>query len=278
MKTTEMNVRNADRLGCCLAIATIVLMNPFSNAVAQSADAERFSFSLGVFITDRDSKTRLDAQVGGMTGTEVDVEGDLGVDNSDTVFRLDGYYRFNEKHRVDFSWFDLSRTGTKQIQRDIDWNDSSFPLDTVINSEFDLAIYKAAYTWSFLRRDTGYIGLTAGLYVADIKTALSAPAIMTQEVGDITAPLPVFGLRGEYNFSEKWSFRASGEFFVFEYEDFDGSLYDLYVGLDYQLFDRMAVGVGINSVKMDIGVVKENVTGNLDWQYDGGLIFLKFDF
>ena len=278
MTTTEMNVLNADRLGCCLAIAAMVLMNPFSNAVAQSADAERFSFSLGVFITDRDSKTRLDAQVGGMTGTEVDVEGDLGVDSSDTVFRLDGYYRFNQKHRVDFSWFDLSRTGTKQIQRDIDWNDSSFPIDTVINSEFDLAIYKAAYTWSFLQRDAGYIGLTAGLYIADIKTALSAPSIMTQEIGDITAPLPVFGLRGEYNFSEKWSFRASGEFFVFEYDDFDGSLYDLYVGLDYQLFDRMAVGVGINSVKMDIGVVKENATGNLDWQYDGGLIFLKFDF
>ena len=88
----------------------------------------------------------------------------------------------------------------------------------------------------------------------------------------------MFGLRGEYYFSDKWSFRASGAIFVFEYEDFDGSLYDIYAGLDYQLLDRMAVGFGINSVRMDIGVTKVNATGNIDWRYDGGLLFLKFDF
>ena len=99
-----------------------------------------------------------------------------------------------------------------------------------------------------------------------------------RESADVTAPLPVFGLRGGYDLSERWSFRASGEFFVFEYEDFDGSLYDIYAGVDFQVMEHMAVGVGINSVKMDIGVTKPNASGNLDWQYDGGLIFLKFDF
>jgi len=53
---------------------------------------------------------------------------------------------------------------------------------------------------------------------------------------------------------------------------------DVYLGLDYQLFDRMAIGVGLNSVRMNLGVDKENANGNLDWNYDGGLIFLKFDF
>ncbi len=68
------------------------------------------------------------------------------------------------------------------------------------------------------------------------------------------------------------------EIFVFEYGDFDGPLYDIYAGLDYQLFDRMGIGFGINSVKMDIGVTKVNATGNLDWRYDGELLFVKFDF
>ncbi len=40
----------------------------------------------------------------------------------------------------------------------------------------------------------------------------------------------------------------------------------------------MAIGVGFNSVRMNLGVEKENATGNLDWDYDGGLVFLKFDF
>ena len=74
------------------------------------------------------------------------------------------------------------------------------------------------------------------------------------------------------------AFRASSEFFVLEYGDFDGSLYDIYACGDFQVMDHMAVGVGINSVKIDIGVTKPNASGNLDWQYDGGLIFLKFNF
>ncbi len=258
-----------------LAIALVFSEVP--TAVAQTDDA-KFGISVGVFVTDRDSKTRFDAQASSMTGTEVDLESEFGLDTSDSVFRFDGYYRFNEKHRLDFSWFDLSRTGSRSIQRDIDWNDTVFPLDTVINSDFDLAIYKVAYTWSFLRRDNGYLGLTAGLYVADIKTTLSASSIAAIEEGAITAPLPVVGLRGEHRFSEKWSLRASGEVFALESGDFKGSLYDLYVGLDYQLFDRMAIGAGFNSVRMDIGVTKENASGDLDWQYDGGLLFIKFEF
>jgi hypothetical protein len=141
-----------------------------------------------------------------------------------------------------------------------------------------LTIYKAAYTWAFLQRGSGYLGATAGLYVADIGNTVSAPVLGEREGAGITAPLPVFGLRGEYHFSDKWSFRASGEIFVFEYGDFDGSLYDIYAGLDYQLFEHVALGLGINSVTLDIGVTRPNATGNLDWQYDGGLIFFKFDF
>ena len=48
--------------------------------------------------------------------------------------------------------------------------------------------------------------------------------------------------------------------------------------LGLSLFDRMAIGVAFNSVRMDLDVNKENINGNLDWDYDGGLIFLKFDF
>lgn len=278
MKNTAINRSDTEHRLYCLAIAVMILINPFSHATAQTADQENFSFSIGLFITDRGSTTRFDAQGSSMSGTEVDVESELGLDTSDSVFRLDGYYRFNQKHRIDFSWFDLSRTGSKQIERDINWNDTLFPIDTVINSDFDLGIYKVAYTWSFMRREKGYLGLTAGLYIADIKTSVSAPSAGTREVGGFTAPLPVIGLRGEYHFSDKWSFRASSEIFALAYGDFDGSLYDTYAGVDYQLFDRMAIGVGLNSVRMDLGVDKTNANGNLDWQYDGGLIFLKFDF
>jgi len=151
-------------------------------------------------------------------------------------------------------------------------------IDTTVDSDFDLAIYKLAYTWSFMRRDKGYLGLTAGLYIADFGTRLEAEATGSLESYSLTAPLPVFGLRGQYDFTEKLSFRASGEIFAIEYDAYNGSLYDIYAGLDFQFFKHVAIGVGINAVKINIGVSKERFDGDIDWRYDGGMVFFKFDF
>ena len=239
-------------------------------------DFEKFSISLGVFFTDRESKSRLDGDLG--EGSEVDLEGDLGLNRNDVVVRMDGYYRFNDRHRIDASVFDLSRSKTRVIDEEFEWGDTIYPINARVNSEFDLAIYKLAYTWSFMRREKGYLGLTAGLYIASFGASLREAQLGSVESDTVTAPLPVFGLRGEYALSDKWTFRASGEIFAIEYEEYDGRLVDAYVGFDYQLWNRAALGIGLNSVTLDIGITRNRFKGNFDWRYDGGLLFVKFDF
>ena len=244
-------------------------------AVAENIAGDRFSLSLGVFVTDRDTDTQLD---GTTTGSDINFEKDLGLDSSDNVFRVDGYYRFNERHRVDFSLFDLSRSASTQIDRDLQWGDASYTINTVVDTDVDLKIYKAAYTYAFMRRDNGYLGFTAGLYVADTRSSISEQNLGQATVGEVTAPLPVIGLRGEYAFSDHWSFRASGEFFALEYNDVDGSLIDLYAGIDYRVLDNISLGFGVNSVSIDVDATKTSFAGSIDWQYTGGLLFLKFNF
>jgi len=245
-------------------------------AIAQSLDGDRFSLSLGVFITDRDTKTRFDSSVG--EGTDTDFERDLGMDASDTVFRADGYFRLTEKHRIDFSVFDLSRKASKPIERDIQWGDTLYSIDTVIESKVDLGIYKLAYTYSLIQQDKGYLGATIGLHITDTKTSLAEQTLGQAEIGQLTAPLPVIGLRGEYALSDRWAFRASGEFFFVEYDNIDGSLVDLYAGFDYSVLDNLSLGIGFNSVTMAVDATKSKFKGTLDWQYSGALVFLKFNF
>ena len=260
-----------------LSVSLFVVLSLTASSDVVAKEDHKFSMSLGLFVTDRHSDTRIGI-AGNPSGTPVDLEKDLGLDRSDSVFRIDSYYKFSDKHRIDVSAFDLSRSSNKVIDTEIDWNGTIYPINTTVVGEFDLNIYKLAYTYSFMRRDNGYLGLTGGLYVADIGTRLSADGIGARSGGGITAPLPVLGLRGEYQFSEKWTFRASGEFFALEYDAFSGSLTDLYAGIDYQLFDNAAIGLGINSVSIDVGVEDTDLTGDLDWRYDGGMLFLKVDF
>lgn len=257
--------------------ASLLFYLPTVSAQEEEDEFDRFSISLGVFLTDRESKTRLNGDTGD-DGSNVDLESDLGLDRSDNVFRIDGYFRFNEKHRIDFSAFDLSRSKTREIDEEIMWGDTVYPINTSINTQFDLDIYKLAYTWSFMRREKGYLGVSAGLYVASFGARLSSPDIGAVESDNLTAPLPVVGLRGQYALSEKFSLRASGEIFSMSFDDYDGTLVDLYAGIDYQLFEHTAVGLGVNRVTLDIDVTKNRFRGTLDWQYEGGLLFLKFDF
>jgi hypothetical protein len=263
------------RLSTLRSSAVILLLSFSATAAAETIDP-RFSIGVGAFFTDRDSQTRIDGEAG--SGTEVDLETDLGLEKSDTVFRVDAYWRFAEKHRLDVSAFDLSRAASKQIEREIVWDDTTYAINTRVDAELDLAIYKAAYTWMFLKRERSFLGATAGLYVADIGATLSAPSAGSFESNDLTAPLPVVGLRGEYRFADRWSLRGSGEIFSIEYGDYDGSLYDLFVGLDFSATDNIAVGVGINSVRLDVDVSKTGFQGDVDWQYQGAMAYLKFDF
>lgn len=260
------------------ALALLMLQVPMARAEtdAQSTDFMKWGLSLGVFVTQTDSQTKLNGSTD--EGSDVDMESDLGLKNSDSVFRVDGYYRFTEKHRVDFSYFDLSRDASKRIQKDIEWQDEIYPVDTTVKASVDMTIYKIAYTYSFLQRDKGYIGASIGLYVADLGVGLSADSLKLGANSGVTAPLPVLGLRGEYYLSDKWIVRASGEIFAFEYGDFSGSLNDIYLGVDYQLFKNTAVGVGYNRVDFNLDVSKPRFDGSLDWQYSGGLVFVKFNF
>lgn len=258
-------------------IALLLSTAPVAADESDNEDFDNLSISLGVFFTDRESTSRLEGSLGD-PGTPIDLEGDLGLKRNDIVFRIDGYYRFNDRHRIDASVFDLSRDRTRVIDEEIEWGDTIYPIDALVTAEFDVAIYKLAYTWSFMRRERGYLGLSAGLYIASFGASLREEQLGSVESDTVTAPLPVFGLRGEYEISDKWTLRASSEIFAIAYEEYDGRLIDTYVGVDYQLWNRAAIGLGINSVTLDIDVERNSFDGNFDWRYDGGFLFVKFDF
>lgn len=254
----------------------VVLLAPMLGH-AQSDLDDRFSISPGLFISDWGTKTQLNSDTLGQ-GTIIDFEDDLGLDSKDNVFRVDGYFRFNERHRLDFSVFDLSRSASKAIQEDIQFGDITFVIDTVINAESDLSVYKLAYTYSFLRRDRGSLGASIGVHVADASFYLAEQNQGQVEQRGITAPLPVIGLRGDYSLNERFTLRGSADFFALEFDDVDGSISDLSVSVDYEMNKHAAVGLGYNYVLIEADTTKNDFNGSLDWSYDGALLFLKLDF
>jgi hypothetical protein len=184
-----------------------------------------------------------------------------------------------DRQRLDFSLFDLSRSSSKTIEETIEFGDEVFDIDTVVSSTSDLSIFKAAYTFAPWVRDRGYFGFTGGLYVAKTRLSLSEPAVGRAESEDLTAPLPVIGFRGEYEINDRVTLRGAGEWFKVDTGDVDGSFRDIYVGVDYGISDRSAVGIAYNDVAMNLSASESGgFEGALDWGYDGFLLYFKYDF
>lgn len=263
----------AARTAALCGILCAALVQP---AAGQPLDRERASILFGAFITDRATDVRLDSDQG--DGTDVDLESDLGLDPNSTVARIAGYYWFNDRHRIDAGYFDLSRSAEKRIQETIEFGDETFTIDTVVGAKADFEIIKVAYTFAPLNKDRGWLGITGGLYV--MKSGFSMFAGNAQsESENLTAPLPVFGVRGEFAITDRITLGGASEWFKFEAEDVDGRLHDFYVGADYRITDRFALGLAYNDVSLNIGAKEDHgFEGRLNWAYDGFLLYGKFDF
>jgi hypothetical protein len=260
-----------------LFVASFALWLPHVAGAQPTPGMERGSVLLGAFITDRQSNTRFDSDMG--DGTDIDMEDDLGLESSTNVARIGGYLWLGRRHRLDAAYFDLSRSASIPIQETIDFGDETFEINTALSTEADLTIMKADYTFAALAKDRGWFGVTAGLYIAETGFALSQPTLGRAESEDVTAPLPLFGLRGDYAINDRITLRGAMQWFGFESEDLDGHLTDFYVGADYGFGERMAVGLAYNRVSMNFGAQEDNgFSGRLDWGYDGLMLYFKVDF
>lgn len=253
-----------------------------SAALAQGEryETERGSLYLGVFVTDRATDTRLDSDSG--VGTDINFEEELGFERSMSVARLGGTFYLQPRQSIDFGVFDLSRDASRTIDETIDFGDQTYTVNTLITSTFDLTITKIDYTFAPLSRPGGYLGFNAGFYIASTEVSMAAAGPnfqATRESEDLTAPLPVFGLRGEFEVNDRITLGGAAQFFKIEIGDTSGSLRDIFIGADYSFKESYAIGLAYNEVSMAIRAEEDGgFRGALDWGYDGWLIYFKAGF
>jgi hypothetical protein len=250
-----------------------------SQALPQAAmgQEERGSMMFAVFQNEPGTSIQLEAPSG--LGTDIDLERNLGLQATATVARLEGYYRFGDHGRVDLTLFQYSRDATRQIDRTIEFGDSEYPVSTVVNTSADVTIFKAAYTFEFLRRERAFFGVTAGLYTASSRTRLNAPEIGVDSSNDIQAPLPVIGVRGAFDIGERVALRGSVEWFGITTNKASGRLTDANIGVDYSFTERIALGLAYDNMSMDVTAVSDRgFETRLDWVYEGPMLYLKLNF
>ena len=244
---------------------------------------ERFSLSLGGFITSLNSDVSLGAK--GLN-LEVNVEDALDMDSSVSVFRVEGLWRFsrNLRHRLDLGWFDISRDASTTLLQDITINDITFPLGTEVTSSFDLQVFKGAYSYSFFQDDRMDMGVSFGIFVMPVDFGIDASGLFEgHERESITAPLPVLGLRADFAITPKLFLKYSFDFFYLEYDQFKGAVTSAELALEYKAFKYIGLGIGLDSFKLHIEAEGEDYpnidfNGAFNFGYFGLMAYCKVYF
>jgi hypothetical protein len=268
MTGSRNRVQLALLIGACLSAS-----KSWGEEANHWIDEDKIKLSIGTFITDYDSEFSLSSSKLGR-GTNLSFEDDLGLEESNTVIRLDGHYRFSAKHRVEFSYFDLSRDGTVVTTRPIIIDDTLFRKGSTLSTTFDYQVLKLAYAYSFWQTEQFDLSASGGLYTFDIDLSVKSDDGKTE--GDKgTAPFPMFGLHLDYRLSKDVYLITSFEYFAVHENDLEGELTDGGIYLEYRPYENIGFGLGYNAIT--IFVEDNGGDDSFDFEYDGLQVYLSWN-
>jgi hypothetical protein len=248
---------------------------------------EKASLNLGYFISDLNT----DIRIGSGVGVAIDVEKALGLDTTNSIFRIDALWRFTDsrRHRLNFTWLSFDRDGLRTIGQDIEYEDKdgniiTIPLGTQVTSEFDLDIYKLAYSYSFFQDNRMDLAASVGLYTMPINFGLQATGLIDANASEkFTAPLPTLGLRADFAITPKWFIRTGFEVLYLKINEFKGSIYEGNAAVEFLPWKHLGFGLGYNIFDLQIEADGEDypqidLVGEIEFRYSGVLFYAKLFF
>lgn len=221
--------------------------------LAQSPDVpdhpalrDKFYLGAGVFLPKTSTSAQLNSSTLGI-GTNVDFERTLGFEDSKSVPAFFGRWRFGERWRLEAEYFELNRSGTRTLNRDIQWGDRVFAANSQLSSTFDFSDLRASVGYSFFKTKDKELGAGIGVHAA--KYAISLNTLNAgSENEKVTAPLPVLSLYGQFALTDRWAVGGRLDRFALNYDKYEGSLTSLNLDLLYQPFKNFGFGAGYRAL------------------------------
>jgi len=224
---------------------------------APARDYDRFDLRVGGgWVFGADTTVSLIGQSG--AGTVIDFDKTLSGETSNSLFRVDGSWNWSKRHGLAYSWYDVNRTGRRIIDEDIDFGDQVFPVGADISSQLDIKLNRLAYRYGLVRSEEVNLDLGGGIYYANIGMTLTANGNVgsvadgTSKAASLKAPMPTAGLNLECKLAKRLFGTFAADFFYFSYNDWQGSLTDVQIGLAYKIarnwtlgaaYDRFVIGL-----------------------------------
>jgi opacity protein-like surface antigen len=247
------------------AVLMVALAAPAAAQWSPSYEAikgmdESFRLDLGGFFQNFDTTVQR-YKSDGTPGTEFNL-GEIGGDENETTFRLDGMWRFGRHGNLQFGYRGWSNSNSRILDRDIEWGDTVYHVGAQVEHKLKQNVASLYYGYSFLNDGELEFGLMLGVSAYFNSLSLSASASVGGSGGGTTgasaadeenfvAPIPAFG--GYFNFTLLPRFfvraRAKGLPKI-TISGYSASMVDALGGLEYFFTRNVGLGAGYEYTKL----------------------------
>lgn len=266
------------------AMATVGAATLAAPVHAQAID-DKFWIQGSGFLSNVDTDVSSSLAVNPGTGSEIDLEDDLGFDDSELLPAIYAGARLGGGFIVAGEYFSLGRNTTATIDRDITVDDVTYPVNASITAGFDTDVYRLSIGYVFAGSDTSEIGVALGLIATNLDftiegagSAGGAPVSTQVRRKDFLAPIPTLGLFGSFQPAPRVIIGGRADYFGLGIEEYDGSVLNLQASAQYRIMDNVGIGVSYRYVDYDLDVEKDTYVASFDYQFTGPSFFIEIGF
>lgn len=269
-----------------LILASTLLVADTSLVYAQETSnvhpymTEKFFLDLGVFFPERKLRVRVNGK-NFENNRDVDFGDEFNLNKSDETFDLEFGWRFGEKWSLLTQYFESSGATGATLEEDVEWGDVIFEQGTNVVAGQDFALVRVFFGRDFATSERHDAGIGAGFHWLEIGAFIEGTVIINGERDSrresvrVAAPLPNIGGWYRYSWDSKWAFRARLDWFSASVGEYDGTMTNASIGLSYQMFEHLGIGLNYNDFELDVGIRKSDWNGSLRTSYEGLFVYLS---
>ncbi len=236
--------------------------------------SDNFLIGLGVYRPSYRHEIGADPKTGGSPGESLDEP------DSQSIGLLNFHWRYSKNWSFQGAYWNVDSDSEQILTENFEFQDQVFQAGSFVKSGVDTSITRLFWGRSFFRRPSTDWGVGLGLHWLDIDAFVEGQILadpgpgseFSRETASASVPLPNLGIWYMYSWSPKWVVTTRWDWLDVTYEEFSGNMYDLSVGVNYQMSDRFGIGLAFNAFRLDVQVDGTNWRGGLVNEQIGSLL------
>jgi len=249
---------------------------------------DKFMFVGGLFFPDKSLSFGVDGKA---EQREIDLGQSFDVKKYQTTMDLGFQWRFKEKWKLVAEYYQINNVFKAQTKEPIEWEDLVFEGEVEFGAKIGVLRTMVGRTLS--RGLKHEFGVGIGFHAMLIDLYLKGEATVIGEDEDITtgfqsvstnatAPLPNIGIWYYWTPNSRWALTADIDWLYIAFGNFQGGLWDITGGVQYQVVKFFGVGVNYKYFAVDLEVDQGDEPG--DWKgaakvtYNGPMVLVNFNF